>query len=149
MLGKNKKRCQYAINKRRERGRMTKTLENHPFLGRDRGSFTKCCVKQKRKKNRTGAVPAPVKNKIKCPALAVGTRLKPARNGRWVASVVLHASFFQPRSGGLQSTRRVSIPFKKCGFKRVRCTHRAGHCFPYYVVRGQRVTLPRPRRGSS
>ena len=140
---------QNAINRGVERGRITKTPRNTPFWGLFRGASQNVVLFCLRGQLRRTFARQKVKRAKSRPALAVGTRLKPARNGRWVASAMLHASFFQPRSGGLQSTRRVSIPFKKCGFKRVRFTHRAGRCVPYYVVRGRSVTLPRPRRGSS
>ena len=60
------------------------------------------------------------KKKSKRPALAVGTQLKPARDGRWVASVMLHAPFFQPEGREVcDPHHETSVPFEKCGFKSV------------------------------
>ncbi len=58
------------------------------------------------------------------PALAVWVRLKPARNGRWVASTTL-SCFQHPTPKGREACkprREVGVPLKKCGFKR---THHA------------------------
>lgn len=60
------------------------------------------------------------KREKRCPALAVGTQLKPARDGRWVASVMLHAPFFQPEGREVcDPHHETSVPFEKCGFKSV------------------------------
>lgn len=56
------------------------------------------------------------------PALAVWTRLKPARNGRWVASSALicfqHPTILKGGREACRPHRELSVPFKKCGFKR-------------------------------
>ena len=56
------------------------------------------------------------------PALAVWTCLKPAQNGRWVASTALYC-FQLPADldGGREACKprcEVGVPFKKCGFKK-------------------------------
>lgn len=75
------------------------------------------------------------KEKKRCPALAVGTQLKPARDGRWVASVMLHAPFFQPEGpGGRDHTTRPASRLKNVGLKVSISTHRAGRTLFHAVA---------------
>ena len=71
----------------------------------------------------------PSKDK-KSPAIAVGTRSEPARDeqvGRLRHASPLPTSDRGP--GGLRSTSRVGVPFKKCGFKRVHFHERSRAIF--------------------
>lgn len=76
-------------------------------------TLSACLEKGQRRKKRTQ------RTILESPALAVGTQLKPDEMAGGLPPRCFVASNFQPRLGGLQFTQRVSVPFQKCGFKRV------------------------------
>ena len=82
----------------------------------------------------------------KSPALAVGTRLKPARNGRWVASAVLLC--FQLPTGGREACNSHSESASRkrnVGLKgSIRLTNRAGLLLNIQFCGGAGV-IPPPR----
>ena len=89
--------------------------------GKGRGSFYTLFMEKDIKKTAACAA-AQFQVIFVYPALAVWTRLKPARDGRWVASTMLYC-FQLPAdlNGGREACkprREGGVPFKKCGFKR-------------------------------
>ena len=84
------------------------------------------------------------------PALAVGTRLKPARNGRWVASAALLC--FQLPTGGREACNSHSEPasrLRNVGLKGSKMTHEPSRADAAYSVFAEGEIIPprlRPRR---
>ena len=82
------------------------------------------------------------------PALAVGTRLKPARNGRWVASAALLC--FQLPTGGREacnSRGESASRLRNVGLKGSKMTHEPSRAdAAYSVLRMVGTIPPRPRR---
>ncbi len=97
--------------------------------------------KKKEKKKKGGAASFCTEDR-KSPALAVGTRLKPARDGRWVASAVLLC--FQLPTGGREACNshgESASRFRNVGLKGSKMTHEPSRASASIKCSCQRILL--------
>ena len=96
---------------------------------------------KKEKKKKGGAASFYTEDR-KSPALAVGTRLKPARDGRWVASAVLLC--FQLPTGGREACNshgESASRFRNVGLKGSKMTHEPSRASASIKCSCQRILL--------